>query len=206
LTRCVAVLLRGFLALGVAGAALPASDSTGWISELGGKVKRDPAGDVVAVDLRGTWVYDSQLIELARMPRLEQLDLSHTRISDEGMLYLKTAPAITDLSLFYTEQVTDQGIHAIRDWKHLKRLNVRGTRVSDGALEVISHLTQLEALDIANTQITDNGLDSLVTLVNLKEFSLGRRAESDREIELLRLLPTLAYLDLRADAKTISQS
>lgn len=196
MTRCVAVLLRGFLALGVAGAALPASDSTGWISELGGKVKRDPAGDVVAVDLRGTWVYDSQLIELARMPRLEQLDLSHTRISDEGMLYLKTAPAITDLSLFYTEQVTDQGIHAIRDWKHLKRLNVRGTRVSDGALEVISHLTQLEALDIANTQITDNGLDSLVTLVNLKEFSLGRRAESDREIELLRLLPTLAYLDL----------
>jgi hypothetical protein len=73
-------------------------------------------------------------------------------------------------------------------------LNLRGTRVSDGAFEVISHLTQLEALDIANTQATDNGLDSLMTLVNLKELSLGRRSESHREIELLRLLPTLTYL------------
>jgi hypothetical protein len=62
-----------------------------------------------------TWVYDSQLIELARLPRLEQIDLSHTRISDEGMLYLKTAPAIIDLNLLYTEQITDQGINAIRD-------------------------------------------------------------------------------------------
>ena len=178
------------------GVALPASDATGWISELGGKVKRDQAGDVITVDLRGSWIYDSQLIELARLPRLEKLDLSHTRISDEGMLYLKTATAVTDLNLFYTEQITDQGINAIRDWKHLKRLNLRGTRISDGALELISHLTELETLDIANTQITDNGLDSLVTLVNLKELSLGRRAESDREVELLRLLPTLTYLDL----------
>jgi len=196
LTGSAVILLRGLLALGVAGAALPASDPTGWISELGGKVKRDQAGNVVSVDLRGSWIYDSQMIELARMARLEQLDLSHTRISDEGMLYLKTAPAITDLNLFYTEQITDLGINAMRDWKHLKRLNLRGTRISDGALEVISHLTQLEALDIANTQVTDNGLDSLMTLVNLKELSVGRRRESDNEVEVLRLLPTLTYLDL----------
>jgi len=150
----------------------------------------------VAVNLRGSWIYDSQMIELARMPHLERLDLSHTRISDEGMLYLKPAREITDLNLFFTEQITDQGIHAIGDWKKLKRLNLRGTRISDGALETISHLTQLEALDIANTQITDNGLDSLMTLINLKELSLGRRLESDRELELLRLLPTLTYLDL----------
>jgi hypothetical protein len=30
------------------------------------------------------------------------------------MLYLKTAPAIVNLNLFYTEQVIDQGINAIR--------------------------------------------------------------------------------------------
>jgi Leucine-rich repeat (LRR) protein len=182
--------------LWVAGGALPASDPTDWISELSGKIKRDQTGNVVSVDLRGSWIYDSQMIELARLPRLEQLDLSHTRISDEGMLYLKTAPAIPDLNLYYTEQITDLGIHAIKDWKHLKRLNLRGTRISDGALEVISHLSQLEALDIANTQITDNGLDSLMTLINLKELSVGRRLESNNEIELLRLLPTLTYLDL----------
>lgn len=196
----VALLVRGGIVLGVTGAAWCATGSRDWISELGGKVRRDPAGNPVAVNLRGTWVYDSQLIELARMPRLEELDLSHTRISDEGMLYLKTAPRITSLNVFYAEQVTDQGLNAIKDWKYLKRLNLRGTRISDGALEVVSRLTQLEALNIANTQITDNGLDNLISLVNLKELTLGRRRDSDNEIELLRLLPTLTFLNLGGPA------
>ena len=196
MTRSALILLRGIIAMSMTRASLPASDTGTWITELGGSAERDQAGEITAVDLRGSWICDSQLIDLARLPRLEKLDLSHTRISDEGMLYLKTSPTITDLNLFYAEQVTDQGITAIKNWKHLKRLNLRGTRISDNALDVISHLTQLEALDIANTQITDNGLDSLVTLINLKELSLGRRSESDREVELLRLLPTLTYLDL----------
>jgi len=184
------------LVLSLAAGALSASDSQGWISALGGKVKQDGAGNVVSVDLRGSWVNDAELIELAKMSRLEKLDLSHTRISDEGMLYLRTAPGITDLNLYYAEQITDHGMSAIKDWKHLKRLNLRGTRISDGTLEIVSRLTQLEALDAANTPITDNGLDSLMTLINLKELSLGRRPESDNEIAVLRLLPTLTYLNL----------
>src|SRR5262249_53577067 len=88
------------------------------------------------------------------------------------------------------------GMTAIKGWKHLKRLNVRGTRISDGTLEIVSHLTQLEALDVANTPITDNGLDQLITLTHLKELSLGGRRLSDNVLEMLRLLPTLTYLDL----------
>jgi internalin A len=176
--------LRGVLVLWLAASALSASDSPDWIAALGAKVSKDRAGNIVAVDLRGSWVYDSELIDLARLRHLEKLDLSHTRISDEGMIYLRA------------EQITDQGMSAIKDWKHLKRLNLRGTRISDGALEIVSHLAQLEALDIANTPVTDNGLDSLMTLINLKELSLGRRRESDNEVELLRLLPTLTHLNL----------
>jgi internalin A len=188
--------LRGVLVLWLATSALYAFDSPDWISALGGKVRQDRTGNVVAVDLRGSWAYDSELIEIARLTHLEQLDLSHTRISDEGMLYLRPAPGITDLNLYYAEQITDQGMSAIKEWKHLKRLNLRGTRISDGTLEIVSHLTQLEALDIANTPVTDNGLDSLMTLINLKELSLGRRRESDNEVEVLSLLPTLTYLNL----------
>jgi len=188
--------LHGVLALWLATGVLPASDSADWISALGGKVRQDRTGNVVAVDLRGTWVCDSELIELAKMPRLEELDLSHTRISDEGMLFLRAAPGIRDLNLYYAEQLTDHGMSAIKDWKHLKRLNLRGTRISDGTLAIVSHLTQLEALDVANTPVTDNGLDSLMTLLNLKELSLGRRPESDNEVAVLRLLPTLTYLNL----------
>jgi len=176
--------------------ALLAAGSTDWIAQLGGTVKRNPAGDIVAVNLRGSWINDAEMIELARLPRLEQLDLSHTRITDEGMLRLKTAPRIRDLNLYYAELVTDQGMTAIQGWKHLTRLNVRGTRISDGTLQIASKLTGLEALDIANTQVTDNGLDRLITLTNLKELAIGRSRLSDNALEVLRMLPTLTYLDL----------
>jgi internalin A len=175
---------------------LLAGESADWVLSLGGQIQSDASGNIVAVNLRGSWVNDVELINVLGLPQLEKLDLSHTRITDEGMLLLKTAPKISDLNLYYAELITDQGMTAIKGWKHLKRLNVRGTRISDGTLEIVSHLTQLEALDIANTPITDNGLDQLITLTRLKELSLGGRRLNDNVLEMLRLLPTLTHLDL----------
>jgi internalin A len=179
----------------LAAAPLLAIDTT-WIARLGGKIERDAAGRIVAVNLRGSWINDAEMIELARLPDLERLDLSHTRISDEGMLNLKPAPKINDLKLFYSEWITDQGLTAIKEWKHLKRLDVRGTRISDGTLEIVGRLTGLEALDIAHTEVTDLGLENLITLVNLKELALGRGRLSNFGLVALRMLPTLTYLDL----------
>src|SRR5262249_6661342 len=129
--------------------ALPLVLAEDWIGHMGGNVKRDSHGDIVSVNLRGSWINDADMIELGRLPKLEQLDLSHTRITDEGMLRLKPAPRISDLNLYYAEWITDQGMTAIRDWKRLKRLNLRGTRISDGTLQIVSKMTGLEALDIA---------------------------------------------------------
>ncbi len=176
--------------------ALFAAGSTDWIVKLGGKLERNGAGKTVAVNLRGSWINDAEMLGLAGLPDLEKLDLSHTRITDEGMLRLKSAPKIRDLNLFYAEWITDQGMTAIRDWKHLKRLNARGTRISDGTLAIVSRITGLEALDIAHTSVTDNGLDHLITLVDLKELSLGRGRLNNSSLEVLRMLPTLTHLDL----------
>ena len=173
-----------------------AAESVDWIDELGGRVSHNASGQIVEVNLRGSWINDAEMIQLSRLPQLQRLDLSHTRITDEGLLRLKSAPQIVELKLFYAELITDQGMTAIRNWKQLKRLNVRGTRISDGTLEILSRMTQLEALDIANTQISDDGFDYLITLVNLKELSLGSSRLSENAIKTLRLLPTLTYLDL----------
>jgi Leucine-rich repeat (LRR) protein len=176
--------------------ALCASDPSDWITSLGGKVARDARGAVIGVNLRGTWVNDVELIDIARLPNLQRLDLAHTRITDEGMLNLKSATGIRDLNLYYSEQITDQGMNAIKNWKQLKRLNLRGTRIANGTLEIVSHLPQLEALDIANTQVTDNGMDLLITLTNLKELALGRSRAGEAELSFLRMLPSLTSLDL----------
>jgi internalin A len=169
---------------------------TDLIGRLGGKVERDGAGRIVAVNLRGSWINDAEMIELSRLPDLERLDLSHTRITDEGMLNLRSAPKIRELNLFYAEWITDQGINAIKEWKHLKRLNVRGTRISDGTIEIVSHMPGLEALDIAHTEVTDVGLENLITLINLKELAIGKGRLTSSGMLVLRMLPTLQRLDL----------
>lgn len=179
-----------------ASALLHAADSVDWVTRLGGTAQRDAAGDIVALNFRGTWIDDVELVDVARLPELERLDLSHTRISDEGMLHLKSATGIRELNLYYAEQITDQGMTAIKNWKMLKRLNLRGTRIANGTLEIVSHMTQLEALDVANTQITDNGMDLLINLTHLKELALGRSRVGEADLGFLRMLPSLTFLDL----------
>jgi internalin A len=159
-------------------------------------MERNAKGNIVAVNLRGTFVSDVELIEIAHLPNLERLDLSHTRITDEGMLHLKSATSIRDLKLYYAEQITDQGMSAIKEWKMLTRLDLRGTRISNGTLEIVSRLPHLEALDIANTQVTDNGMDLLIALTTLKELTLGRSRADESDLSFLRALTSLTELDL----------
>src|SRR5450432_3492375 len=145
--------------LTLASAAL-AADST-WIEHAGGVVARDGAGKIVAVDLRSSWVTDSDMPLLARMPDLQRLDLTLTRISDRGLRALKTAPAIEDLNLFFAEQITDEGAATVKGWKHLRRLNLRGNKLTDTSLEFLRQMPQIEYLDLGGTQRTDSGLWAL---------------------------------------------
>src|SRR5262245_43498803 len=92
---------------------LPAN-TPDWITEAGGVVIRDRAGHITGVDLRSSWVSDSDLPQLAEFPYLTHLDLSLTRITDHGLQQLKKAPGIVDLNLYYAEQITDEGMAAVK--------------------------------------------------------------------------------------------
>jgi internalin A len=170
--------------------------ATDWIEALGGSATTDAHGVVTGVNLRGSWVTDTDLRKLVEYPALTTLDLSLTHITDEGMAELKNLRNVTDLNLYYSEYVTDQGVAAIKDWKRLKRLNLHGTKSSDTALEHIAGISSLESLDVGSTLMTDVGLERLNTLTNLKELTMGGNELGDAGLQGLRQLPTLTYLDL----------
>ena len=110
---------------------LLAGDEAGWIKRLGGAVQRDGGGNITAINLGDTWINDTDILDLLAFKKLQKLDLSHTRISDEGLLRLKPARQIEDLNLLYAELITDLGVNAIKGWRQLKRLNVRGTKIAN---------------------------------------------------------------------------
>ena len=85
------------------------------------------------------------------------------------MQELRNLTGITELNLCFAEYVTDEGLGAIKGWKKLRRLNLRGTKISDTALEHISGLAALESLNVSSAMVTDVGLERLSSLTNLRE-------------------------------------
>ncbi len=173
-----------------------AEDSASWISNAGGSVTRDAHGHITAIDLRASWVSDSDIANLSAIPTLTRLDLSETRITDHGLRELKNAPAIADLNLRYAELITDEGISALKTWKHLKHLDLQGTKVTDSALQHLTGLTSLESLDLGYVLVTDAGMEALTSLTSLKELSLGGDKLTDAGLQPLRQLPGLTVLEL----------
>jgi internalin A len=187
----------------LASGLLAASPET-WIEAAGGRVARDQAGRIVGVDLHASWVTDSDMAALAALPALTRLDLSMTRITDRGLLELKTASNLTDLNLYYAELVSDQGIAALKGWRRLKRLNLRGTKITDSTLQFLNGITSLEVLDIGFAQVTDSGLAQLNALSNLKELSIGGNKLTDAGLQVLRQMPGLTSLDVSGAQRTDS--
>ena len=167
-----------------------------WIADLGGSVIRDTQGRLTGVNLRGTWVEDTDLRHLAELPDLTFLDLSLTHITDQGMNEIKNLKSITELNLYYTEYVTDEGVAAIKDWKKLRRLNLHGTKLSDAGLEHIAAVSTLESLNVGSTLMTDVGLERLTALTHLKELTMGGNELGDAGLQALRQMHGLTYLDL----------
>ncbi len=173
-----------------------------WIDSLGGRVERDSAGQIVAVNLRASWVSDGDLLELARLPQLQRLDLSQTRITDQGLAYLKTASNLTDVNLAYAEKIGDPAHSVVKHWKKLRRLSLRGTVVADETARSAASLPHLEALDITDTIVGDVGIEALSLAPKLKELSIGNIRMSEVGFQSLRQFTALEYLDLSGKRPT----
>jgi hypothetical protein len=171
-------------------------DDTAWITNAGGTFSRNSAGQITAVNFRASWVTDAELRNLTKLTALSSLDLSLTRVTDQGMQELRGLPGVVELNLRFAEYVTDEGLAAIKNWKKLKRLVLHGTKVSDTSLEHIAGISTLEALDLGSVMLTDVALERLTVLPNLKALTIGGNELGDAGLQALRQMPGLTYLDL----------
>lgn len=189
------LLMLFALTLSAYGAESGANDSQ-WIEDAGGRATRDAAGRIAAIDFRASWVTDADLRKLSQLPALTMLNLSLTRVTDQGMQELRNLSGVVDLDLRFAEYVTDEGVAAIKNWKKLKRLVLHGTKVSDTSLDHIAGISTLETLDLGSVMLTDVGLERLAVLPNLKALSIGGNELGDAGLQALRQMPGLTFLDL----------
>lgn len=101
---------------------------TGWDRKdyafLGSK------SDAVVVQMANPDVDDATLTNLKGFDKLRELDLSETRITDQGLKVVKDLPALTSLRLSNTK-ITDAGFKAeLAGKESLRRLDLTGTAVA----------------------------------------------------------------------------
>ncbi|PYT30627.1 MAG: hypothetical protein DMG57_07710 [Acidobacteria bacterium] len=169
---------------------------TQWVADQGGSVERDTLGNIDSVDLTSTWITDADLVRIGALGRLRRLNLSHTRITDVGMQYLRELTGVTSLNLYYAEYITEDGIAPLRRWSSLERLNLRGTKVNSKVFDHLAHMTNLRALDLAYSQIDDEGFEQLSSLARLEELAIGGNRLTGACLSLLKMMPELHRLDL----------
>jgi Leucine-rich repeat (LRR) protein len=193
--RISTVLFLIVLAVLMSAAELKVEDLPRWITAQGGRLERNEAGRVVAVDLESTWITDADLEKIGRLGSLRKLNLAHTKITDAGIEHLKALENVSDLNLYYAEYITDTALAHLKRWKRLEVLNLRGTRMTSAVFEHLAHLTGLRSLDIAFTEVDDDGFEQLSSLTSLESLALGGNRLSGSALSSLKLLPALRSLD-----------
>jgi Leucine-rich repeat (LRR) protein len=178
--------------------------TTQWIQDHGGTAKTDAQGRIVEANFRGSWIHDSDLAYVATLRDLLRLDLSHTRITDPGFRDLKALPKVTELNLYYAEQIGDGALAIVKNWRTLKRLNLRGTKITDAGVAQLAEHPALEAIDVGFSLFTDGGFEHLTSMPNLREVAAGGNKVTDTGLNAVRLMPNLRVLDLNGAQRTDS--
>lgn len=159
------------------------------IERLGGKLNCQPDCPKWLLPWLGT-------DQIKLFDRVEEVQLSNTRASDETMGHLRCLTRLKGLYLDGT-QITDVGLASIRGSTELEDLMLDRTRITDAGVAHMQGLAALEKLSLSETQITDAGLAQLKTLARLKLLHLAHTHVTDAGVDdLKRTLPNASVWKL----------
>jgi hypothetical protein len=133
---------------------------------------------------------DDGLLQLARMPQLEALDLSEYpggRLTDRGLTVLRHLPNLRTFQMTWQRGITDAGAAHLRHCDRLESVNLMGSPTGDGAIAALQGKAQLRSLSTGRLT-TDAGLLLLHTLPMLKRRHDPQPASGDPEPQPVRLL------------------
>ncbi len=113
---------------------------------------------------------DDGLLQLARMPQLEHLDLSEYpggRLTDRGLEVLRHLPGLRTFDMAWQAGISDAGVANLRFCGRLERVNLMGSPTGDGVIEALQGKPALRYFS-SGRLVTDAGLPLLHNFPLLK--------------------------------------
>jgi len=105
---------------------------------------------------------DDEVVEMvAKVPRLRELDLAYTSITDKSLEHLAGHGRLKSLRLTWCTQITDAGLLHLRRIP-LRTLDLAFTNITDAGLQNLHAVRSLEELNLSNCpRVTPRGLSRL---------------------------------------------
>ena len=127
--------------------------------------------DLSTLALVGSGIRDELLPSLGSPPKLRDIFIDHTSITDEATGSIGKLRAIETLTLSEDKKFTGRRLGELA-LPRLSRLCLQGSAISDEGLKQIGLLRSIDYLDLCRTQVTDAGMAALAPLGELAELNL----------------------------------
>ena len=128
---------------------------------------------VIALGIGGSrGLSDDGLLQLARMPQLQWLNLTEYpggKLTDRGLAVLRHLPNLRMFEMTWQKGITDEGVANLRFCDHLERVDLMGSPTGDGAIEALQGKTKLTSF-ASGKLVTDAGLKLLHNFPRLKSW------------------------------------
>jgi len=146
---------------------------------------------IVNLDLGGSReLSDAGLLQLARMPQLEVLNLSEYpggKLTDRGLEVLRHLPNLRMFEMTWQGGITDAGVSNLRFCDRLEKVILMGSPTGDGAIEALQGKPALRYFS-SGREVTDLGLSLLQHFPMLKDSHGDRLVDLDRIADAGHLL------------------
>ena len=158
---------------------------------------RNEQGELIGLDLRRQAIPSGSLQELQAFPKLRDIKLADTDISDDDLTLLGRLQSLESIDLRGCP-ISGTGLRGLNRLGHLKVLRLSGkngkTQVVDEDLRQIAQHTNLRALLIDFVSVGDVGVAHLKDHRAIRELGLAGTRISDESLVLLAALPNLKTL------------
>jgi hypothetical protein len=118
---------------------------------------------------------DDGLLQLARMPQLEHLELSEYpggKLTDRGLEVLRHLPNLRTVEMTWQAGITDTGVANLRFCDQLELVNLMGSPTGNGAIEALQGKPKLRQFS-SGRLVTDAGLPLLHNFPLFREWRGG---------------------------------
>jgi hypothetical protein len=121
---------------------------------------KDQFINVQTADLRNCRVNAADVETLAGLRYLKSFLLDRAEVNDSNVAVLKVMSPLEELSLTYT-QVSDDGLRQLTQLANLHTLHLTGAPITDASVEELSAMLSLRELYIRWTKISPDGVARL---------------------------------------------